>query len=114
MSVDDKIRVLKSKQLLKDCEEFSHTYLKGAKTHAERLIDHNFREILKEIPNGGRYRFTGSGRLVRSEVRNAEDGVLGQNAVSEGRQTRSPGTPTRGGVHLRGRGRGGRGRGGTP
>ena len=34
------------------------------RSHEERLIENNFKAILKELPNGNQYRFTGSGRLV--------------------------------------------------
>lgn len=66
-SVSDKIKVLRAKLKLAENEYFAKTFLKGAKSHAERLIDHNFREILKVVPDSKRFRFTGSGRLLLGE-----------------------------------------------
>lgn len=64
-SLDEKIAVLRNKRKLSDQHPYAHTYIKASKTHCERLIELNFKEILKELPRGTEFRFTGSGRLVK-------------------------------------------------
>ncbi len=66
-SLNEKIGVLKSKRNLKNAREFRRTYLCTSKSHIERLVDLNFRAILKELPGGHGYRITGSGRLVKKD-----------------------------------------------
>ncbi len=56
---DDKIKVLRQKSKLKDSEKFRRTYIRTSKSHIERLIDINFKTILRELPGGDRYRITG-------------------------------------------------------
>lgn len=64
-NVEDKVKILRSKQELKKSKEFRKTYLKSAKSHEERLIENNFKAILQDLPEGARYKFTGSGRLIK-------------------------------------------------
>lgn len=67
MTLEDKITVLKAKQELKDKPEYRRVYLRRSMPHTERLIQLNFKQILKEMPNGSKYRMTGSGRIVLKE-----------------------------------------------
>ena len=72
-NVDDKKAVLRAKTELRKTRKFRHVYIKGAQTHAERLIDLNFKIILNEMPKGDSYRVTGNGRLVKkAEGENVE------------------------------------------
>lgn len=64
-SKEDKIRLLRGKRNLKESREFKKTYIRSSKSHVERLVDVNFRTILKELPGGDQYRLTGSGRVIR-------------------------------------------------
>ena len=66
-SKEDKIKVLQNKQSLSRSEKFKGVYIHSAQTHAERLIDLNFKTILGELANGGEYRVTGNGRVIRKE-----------------------------------------------
>ena len=61
----DKILVLKNQKKLLDSAEFRGVFLKSSQSHIERLIELNFKTILSEIPNGGHYRVTGCGRIVK-------------------------------------------------
>jgi hypothetical protein len=63
---EDKINVLRAKQKLKDSPDYRRVYLRSSLTHAERLIQLNFKEILQDLPNGGNYRITGHGRVIRN------------------------------------------------
>ena len=66
-TAEDKIKVLKNKQKLKESTEYNRVFLRSSLSHSGRLIQLNFKTILEEIPNGGNYRVTGSGRLVRKQ-----------------------------------------------
>ncbi len=64
-SVEEKVAVLRRKQRLRDNETFKNVYINSAKTHAERLIDLNFRTLLKELPLGKEFILARNGRLLR-------------------------------------------------
>lgn len=66
-SLDDKKKVLRAKSELKNTHDFSRVYLRSAFTHAERLMDLNFRTLLKKIPGCQNMRITGNGRLIERE-----------------------------------------------
>ena len=70
--------------------EFKNIYLKGAQSHAERLIDLNFKTILKEIPDGNKYRVTGNGRIVRKDDTSptAAPTAWGQRAATQDNASR--------------------------
>ena len=64
-STEHKVGALKAKKKLAESTEFRRTYLRSSKSHVERLVDINFRTILREIPGGDQYRLTGSGRVIK-------------------------------------------------
>lgn len=70
--VNVKIKVLKNKAELKNTEEFKTVWLRGSQTHAERLLHLNFKKLLKMVPDGNKYRLTGSGRLVQKDDEETE------------------------------------------
>ena len=69
-SKNAKIQVLRSKKALLTTKDYKGVFLRGAKSHVERLIELNFKTILGEMPNGSNYRVTNSGRLVSSDTLN--------------------------------------------
>ena len=74
-SLDDKKKVLRAKAELKNSGDFSNVYLRTAYTHAERLMDLNFRAILRKLPGGQNMRLTGHGRIIeRDNLRQGNDG----------------------------------------
>ena len=66
-SLEDKLSVLRAKMQLREVPQYSNIYIRSSKTHEERLMEINMRQLLDEIPNGRSFRFTGSGRLVRKD-----------------------------------------------
>ena len=91
-SKDDKIKVLQNKSALQKVSGYSRVYIRSSQTHAERLIQLNFKTILNEMPNGGEYRVTGNGRLVRKQQvfeeqtdrnRTREDGGVSDGKLTE-------------------------------
>ena len=67
VDVNTKIEVLRAKTKLKSKGEFKHLYLASDEDHAVRVMKNNFTTLLNELGMGGRFRFTGSGRLVPRE-----------------------------------------------
>ena len=66
-STEEKVAVLRRKQRLREEEGYSRVYIHSAKSHAERLIELNFRTLLREIPKGKDFYMTGNGRLVKRD-----------------------------------------------
>ena len=87
-SVEEKVAVLRRKRSLRENEDFQHVYIHNAKSHAERLIEINFRTLLKELPCGRDYFFTGSGRLSRRAQTEAEGSETDRRSYP--REARSP------------------------
>ena len=73
-SVQDKVMILRRKKRLENNERYAKVYVRAAKSHAERLIEINFRTILSQIPSGKHYFVTGNGRVMKRN--NAADGAL--------------------------------------
>jgi hypothetical protein len=96
---EDKIHVLRAKTKLKDSNEFKRVYLRSSMTHAERLIQYNFREILNELPNGSNYRIAGNGRIIKKTNEDESRDVNVNQRTSSYSNGRGRGS-------LRGRGRG--------
>jgi hypothetical protein len=65
---EDKIRVLRSKSNLKNSRLLKKVYLRSSLSYVERTMQNNLRELLKEMPNGNKFRLTGNGKLVRNEA----------------------------------------------
>ena len=77
-SVAEKITVLRNKLKIKDHDETKRVFIAKMKSHEERLIELNFKSILRELPNGNNYRMTGSGRLIdRREDEQVDAGESG-------------------------------------
>ena len=64
-SKQDKINVLRHKNELNKCTPYKRVYIRSAQTHEERLMRQNLQTLMRDIPNGNDYRFTGNGRLIR-------------------------------------------------
>ena len=67
-SKENKIEVLQNKTNLALSQSYRSVFLRSSQTHAERLIQLNFKTILQELPNGTNYHVTGNGRLVRQQL----------------------------------------------
>ena len=81
-SVEDKVQVLRNKQNLKSSDLYSRTFIRSSHSHAERLIELNFKTILNELPNGGSYHVTGNGRVVKKRDSNNLNGDVTQKKAS--------------------------------
>lgn len=64
-SVGEKVAVLRRKAKLKDHDRFQRVFVSSAKSHAERLVDLNFRTLLRETPIGKDFYLAANGRLVK-------------------------------------------------
>ena len=65
-SLEDKLTILRNKGKLKEKAGWmKNVYMRSSKSHAERLLDLNFRAIADEL---GGYYVTGSGRLMKNDT----------------------------------------------
>ena len=103
-SLEEKKAVLRAKHKVKEKEGYRNVYIRGSKTHVERLVELNFRTLLDDIPNGhNKYTMTANGRLVK---RNTDDDQ--PYVQAESRRGRGGGRgrgQIRGRVWVRGQGR---------
>lgn len=84
-SVQEKVGVLRNKQLLKDNPKYSRVFIRSAKTHAERLIELNFKTLLDELHLSHNFYIAGNGRLRRRQETGAgAAGSTGGGAESSG------------------------------
>ncbi len=83
-SLQEKVAVLRHKQCLKGNEMIKNFYIHSAKSLIERLINLNFRTLLKELPLGKEYFLAGNGRLMK---RNQDDAASGSRSSPEERRS---------------------------
>lgn len=62
-SKESKIEVLRAKSKLKTTQRYKRVWMRSSKTHAERLMELNFKKMLDMVPDGTNYKLTGSGRI---------------------------------------------------
>ena len=63
-----KVNVLRAKQELKQSRHYKNVYMRGSKTHTERILELNAKTLLSELPNGNQYRVTANGRIVKKQT----------------------------------------------
>ena len=93
-SLENKIQILRSKRSLEVSDVYKDVYLKSSKSHTDRLIELNFKEMLKMMPSGRDFRITGSGRLQRKPTQDSSAPLPRGGAASRGSAPRGS---TRGG-----------------
>jgi hypothetical protein len=64
---EDKIATLRAKTNLRFSQEFRKVFLRTSMSHTDRILQMNFREILKELPNGDTYRIAANGRVLKKD-----------------------------------------------
>ena len=62
---DEKIKVLRAKQKLKEHRGYKQVYIRSSKSHIERLHELNMRMLLDEFSDSEKFGFTGSGRMFK-------------------------------------------------
>ena len=120
-NLEEKIEVLRCKKKVRETDDHKNVFIARMKTHEEHLIEGNFKSILKDLPNGGQYRLTGSGRLVDKRESAApsdhldhhdpdESGeAMASQRTPQGRDRNTPSGSRGNGNGTRGNGRPGRG-----
>lgn len=74
-TLQSKIEVLREKTALKQYKTLGQkVFIRGSRTHIERIVERNFQTVLSLIPGGSDYRITGSGRMV---IKNDNDTQTG-------------------------------------
>ena len=71
-SLDSKILVLRNKRKLNEITGYINVYMRSALSHTERVMERNFQTILREISNGGEFRITGHGIVIRKRLNMAQ------------------------------------------
>lgn len=71
-SKDEKIKVLRKKETLKQTE-FKDVTLRTSKTHIERVVEQNSRTILSKTEWGNAYRIAASGKIMLKTPRQAPE-----------------------------------------
>lgn len=66
-SVSEKVELLRRKQVLRKDDRFGNVYIQSAKSHAERLVELNFRTLLRELPLGKDFFVSTNGRLIKRQ-----------------------------------------------
>ena len=74
-----KIEVLRAKSTLKQKTQYSQLYIRSSKSHEERLMEINLKQVLDELDMTNVFRFTGSGRLVRRDETDSSRGHQGRD-----------------------------------
>ena len=64
VDLNAKVEALRRKRNLDNYERHGKIFIGAAKSHTERLIELNFRALLKQIPTGSQLRVAGNGRLI--------------------------------------------------
>ncbi|KAK7913157.1 hypothetical protein WMY93_013368 [Mugilogobius chulae] len=64
-SVREKVAVLRGKANLKSNDKFRKVYIRTAKSHTDRVMEENFKVLLRDLPNGKDYYVSGNGKLLR-------------------------------------------------
>ena len=74
---DEKIAILRRKRNVKEHDDYKQVFIARMKSHEERLIELNFKTMLNHMPDGNKFRFTGSGRMVsKDDNRDGRDGTV--------------------------------------
>ena len=63
-NVQEKIRVLQSKQNLQNSSRWNRVFLRSSKTHAERVNEMNMKTLLSMIPGGDKKMVSGNGKII--------------------------------------------------
>ena len=63
--VQEKVSALRRKANLTHSARLQRVYAASEKSHVERLLDFNFRTLLREAPAGKDFYLAGNGRLVK-------------------------------------------------
>ena len=66
-SLEDKQAVLERKRYLRNVPQYTHVFIKPAKSHTEQVMDSNFSVVLKEMSNGESYYIADNGRIQRKQ-----------------------------------------------
>lgn len=68
-NLEEKKQVLREKRKLKEKDQYKTVFLRGSKSHTERILELNARTLLREMPNGNQFRITSNGRIVKKTPR---------------------------------------------
>jgi hypothetical protein len=59
--------VLREKRNLMNSPQFAGVFLRSSKSHAERVMEQNFKTLLDALPVGTDYMMTANGKMIRKD-----------------------------------------------
>lgn len=65
-NLEDKKLVLIEKRKLRQTEQYKSVFLRGSKSHTDRILELNARTLLNELSNGCQFRITSNGQIVKT------------------------------------------------
>ena len=80
---DTKIRVLRNKTKLAADNRYARVFIRSSQSHTERLLHLNTMTMLREIGQEGKYRVTGSGRVVLKSPEDAYQATQGRGPAHQ-------------------------------
>lgn len=63
-NLEEKTLALREKRKLRQTEQYTSVFLRGSKSHTDRILELNARTLLNKLPNGNQFRITSNGRIV--------------------------------------------------
>ena len=77
-TTEEKIRCSRNKNKM---QEISGTFVRSAKSHAERTNEQNFKTLLNIIPGGNDYKITANGKMMKKSWIGGTDGSEGGQSL---------------------------------
>lgn len=65
-NLEKKKLVLIEKRKLRQTEQYKSVFLRGSKSHTDRILELNARTLLNELSNGCQFRITSNGQIVKT------------------------------------------------
>ena len=88
-NLEEKKMVLREKRKLKEVERYKKVFLRGSKSHTDRILELNARTLLDELPHGDQFRVTSNGRIVKKTQLTRPHGRIVENTTPKQRDERS-------------------------
>lgn len=85
-SVREKVDVLRGKHNLKSNTQFAKVYVRSAKSHSDRIMELNFKTLLRDLPAGKDFYISGNGRLIKRESPEEAAGATGDRRSAAARR----------------------------
>ena len=103
-TTEEKIRCLRNKNKM---QKISGSFVRSAKSHAERTNEQNLKTLLNIIPGGNDYKITANGKMMKKSWIDGTDGSEGGQSLGHGKGGTGRGREGGSGTPLQGEHRSG-------